>query len=126
MTDVKDIDLSDLDEEDFNTIVEGDIKFSGTIRFSKPFLIKGFVSGIIDASGDLVVDTDATVEADIKVRRLLVRGNIEGNITADTIIHVTSTGSIVGNIESRQVILEEGSFFSGKCEMRRERRKVRG
>ncbi|MBQ5781395.1 MAG: polymer-forming cytoskeletal protein [Spirochaetaceae bacterium] len=122
MADDKNIDLRDFDEEDFNTIVEGDIRFSGTIRFSKPFLIKGFVSGNIDASGDLVVDTDASVEADIKVRRLLVRGNIEGNITADTIIHVTSTGSIVGNIESRQVILEDGSFFSGKCEMHHPRR----
>ncbi|GHV66717.1 hypothetical protein AGMMS49928_02060 [Spirochaetia bacterium] len=48
MTDVQ----SDYPEdEDFDTILSSDIDFSGTLTFDKPFLIRGRVTGEIDARG---------------------------------------------------------------------------
>ena len=117
MFDVKDTDFFDLEEESFDTVIEPDIVFTGNIRFAKPFMIRGKVKGKIDATSDLVVDSGAAVEADIKADRVLIRGSVKGNVTAKKLVFVTATGSLNGDIVSEQVVLEPGSAFSGKCTM---------
>lgn len=117
MFDVKDSDFFDVEEEDFDTILASDIKFQGTIRFSKPFMIRGVVTGSIDATSDLVVDTNAVVSAGINAQRVLVRGKVDGNIVAKELVFVTASGSVNGDIISKEVVLEPGSRFSGKCTM---------
>jgi len=117
MFDTKDTDFFDVEEEDFDTILAPDINFKGTIRFKKPFMIRGNVTGNIDATSDLVVDSNANVTAEINADRVLVRGNVEGNISAKNLVFVTSSGSVAGDIISKEVVLEPGSHFSGKCTM---------
>ncbi|WP_407427496.1 polymer-forming cytoskeletal protein [Treponema sp.] len=117
MFDVKDSDFFDVEEEDFDTILASDIKFRGTIKFKKPFMIRGTVIGSIEATSDLVVDTDAEVTAMISAQRVLVRGKVDGNINAKDVVFVTASGSVNGDIISKEVVLEPGSHFSGKCTM---------
>lgn len=117
MFDVKETDLFDLEEDDFDTILASDITFHGNIKFTKPFMIRGKVSGTIDASSDLVIDTGAVVRAEIIASRVLVKGRLEGNINGRNLVLVSSTGSVSGDITAKQVVLEPGSRFSGKCTM---------
>ena len=49
--------------------------------------------------------------------KVLVKGKVSGNIVAEHIVHVTSTGSVNGDITSAKIVLENGCFFSGKCTM---------
>jgi cytoskeletal protein CcmA (bactofilin family) len=120
MFDVKDIDLYDLEDDDFDTIIWPDVVFQGSMRFSKPLMIRGVVCGTIAAQSDLVIDEKASVFSDVTADRVLVRGLVEGNITAKRIVIVTSAGSVTGNISSAQVVLEPGAIFSGNCTMTRE------
>lgn len=117
MYDNKVCDLLDYDDSDFKTVITDDISFSGKISFTKPFLIKGRVSGEIKTQSDLVVDTDAVVNADIQAGRVLVRGKVNGNVSGIEMVFVSSTGSITGDIVSKEVVLEPGSSFSGCCTM---------
>ena len=103
----------DADEEDYDTVIANDIIFTGTVRFSKPLMIKGKISGKIDATSDLYVDQGAVVTADIVAERVLVNGNINGR----KLVYVASVGSVNGDIIAPQVVLEPGSNFSGKCQM---------
>ena len=117
MFEVKDTDFFDLEEDDFDTVLASDITFSGTIGFTRPFMIKGVMDGSINATGDLVIDSGASVKADITARRVLVRGKVTGNIEAKGLVFVTSGGSVFGDITSEKVVLEPGSVFSGRCTM---------
>ncbi|MCR5723998.1 MAG: polymer-forming cytoskeletal protein [Treponema sp.] len=117
MYDVKDSELANLEEDDFDTVLATDISFRGTIKFSKPFMIRGTVVGTIDATSDLVVDTGAEVVAGIGASRVLVRGKVEGNITAKRLVIVTASGMVTGDITAPQVVLEPGAHFSGRCSM---------
>ena len=67
MFDVKDTDFFDMEDEAFDTIVENDISFTGTIKMKKAFMIRGKVNGKIDSTSDLVIDSDAVVNADYLV-----------------------------------------------------------
>ncbi len=117
MFETKDISLLDLEEEDFDTVLASDISFTGQIRFAEPFMIKGRMSGTIDATSDLVVDTDAIVTADITADRVLIRGRVKGNIDAKRLVFVAASGSVDGDIVAAQVALEPGCLFTGKCTM---------
>ena len=117
MYEIKDSKPFDTDEEDFDTVMASDISFTGNIRFSKPFMIKGKMNGTIEASSDLLIDTNAEVNADISTERVLVRGKVVGNIKGKKLVYVASTGSVIGDISSAQVVLEPGSVFSRKCSM---------
>ncbi|BDC96285.1 MULTISPECIES: bactofilin family protein [Treponema] len=117
MFEAKNTDILDLEEDDFDTILENDIKFRGRIKFSKPFMIRGSVTGVIEATSDLVVDSEAVVCADISASRVLVKGKVEGNVVAGKIVHVTSSGSVTGDITSEQLVLDPGSRFTGRCTM---------
>lgn len=119
MVDNSDNDLLDLDEEDYDTVLAPDIEFSGTINFEEPFMIKGRVSGKIDATSDLLIDTNAVVTADITASRVIIKGTVEGNVTATRMVHVFSSGRLTGDVTAPEVVLESGCFFSGICTMNR-------
>ena len=117
MFDVKDTDFFDLEDEAFDTIVENDIFFSGKIKIKKTFMIRGKVNGTIDSSNDLVIDSDAVINADIVAERVLVRGKVTGNVIGRKLIFVTASGSINGEKKKKKVVLEPGCNFTGKCTM---------
>jgi cytoskeletal protein CcmA (bactofilin family) len=108
-----------LEDEDFDTILSQDIDFSGTLNFNKPFLIRGKVSGIIDAKELLVIDENATVEADISASRVIIRGIVKGDINATEKVEITITGKLTGNVTAPEggFFMETGCMFNGRCTM---------
>lgn len=120
MFDVKETDFFDIEDEAFDTVIESGIKFTGNIKFVKPFMIRGKVNGRIDATSDLVVDSGAEVNADINAVRVLVKGKVRGNIQAKKLIFVSASGILDGDISAEKVVLEPGSTFSGRCRMVKE------
>jgi len=106
-----------MEDADFDTILSPDIDFTGTLHFEKPLMIRGKVSGEINASGLLVVDEDAVVNANIQALRIHIRGRVKGDVTAVEKVEVTLTGKLAGNITAPEINLETGCVFNGRCTM---------
>ena len=83
----------------------------------KTFMIRGKVNGKIDSTSDLVIDSDAVVNADITAERVLIRGKVKGNVIGNKLIFITASGSLDGDITTGKVVLEPGCIFTGKCSM---------
>jgi cytoskeletal protein CcmA (bactofilin family) len=108
-----------LEEDDFDTILSPDIDFSGTLNFEKPFLIRGKVSGVIKATGILVVDEEAVINANIDAARVVIRGFVKGDIVASEKVEVTVSGRLEGNVTAPEIFMESGCLFNGRCIMTR-------
>jgi cytoskeletal protein CcmA (bactofilin family) len=106
-----------LDDEDFDTILSSDIEFSGTLRFDKPFLIRGRMSGQIIAADLLVIDENAVVEANISAPRVIIRGEVKGNVTASKKVEIASMGKLTGNVSAPEVFMDTGCVLNGQCTM---------
>jgi cytoskeletal protein CcmA (bactofilin family) len=106
-----------LEDSDFDTILSHDIDFTGTLSFDKPFLIRGKVSGAINATGLLVVDENAVVNANINALRVLIRGQVKGDITAVEKVEITVTGKLSGNVTAPEIFMDSGCIFNGRCTM---------
>ena len=106
-----------MEDADFDTILSPDIEFTGALNFEKPFLIRGKVSGEINSTGLLVIDENAAVNANIHALRVLIRGNVKGDVTASEKVEVTITGKLTGNVTAPEIFMETGCFFNGRCTM---------
>jgi cytoskeletal protein CcmA (bactofilin family) len=106
-----------MEDADFDTILSPDIDFTGTLHFEKPFLIRGKVSGEINATGLLVIDENAVVNANIHALRVLIRGRVKGDVTAVEKVEVTVTGKLAGNVTAPEIYMETGCVFNGRCTM---------
>ena len=106
-----------MEDADFDTILSKDIDFSGTLEFDKPFLIRGRVCGEIRSSGLLVVDEEAVVNANINAMRVLIRGQVKGDVKATEKVELTITGKLSGNVTAPEILMETGCVFNGLCTM---------
>jgi cytoskeletal protein CcmA (bactofilin family) len=106
-----------LDDDDFDTILSSDIDFSGTLSFDKPFLIRGRMSGQIISTGLLVIDENAVVEANISTSRVIIRGEVKGNVTATEKVEIASMGKLLGNMSAPEFVMEPGCIFNGLSTM---------
>jgi cytoskeletal protein CcmA (bactofilin family) len=92
-------------------------KFDGTLKYSNSLRIDGAFKGDIVSGGSLFVDKDAIVRADIKVSSIRIEGIVHGNINASESIEILSGAKVYGNIRTRQLKIDDGVLFKGKCEM---------
>ena len=106
-----------LEDEDFDTILSEDIDFRGVLCFDKPFLIRGRLSGEIEARDLLVVDEGAVVAANIRGSKVVIRGSVTGDVTALEKVELSLTGNLTGNVIAPEVSMETGCVFNGRCTM---------
>jgi cytoskeletal protein CcmA (bactofilin family) len=95
-----------------NTSFEGKLSFRGAVR------IDGKFKGEIVTEGTLIIGETAHIESNIHVSRIIVSGEIHGNIAADKRIEIHAPGKVFGNIQAPTVIIEEGVLFDGNCRMK--------
>jgi cytoskeletal protein CcmA (bactofilin family) len=110
-----------LELEDFDTILSADIEFTGNLHFEKPFLIKGKVSGEINATSLLMIDEEAVVEANIRASKVIILGTVKGNVSADEKVEVAISGRLTGNVTAPEINMETGCRFTGRCIMTEKR-----
>lgn len=91
--------------------ITGQLAFEGSAR------IDGNVEGEIQCHGTLTVGEGADVRARISGHIVVVRGKVEGNVTAKERVELISPARLFGNVTTPRLIITEGVVFDGDCSM---------
>jgi len=92
--------------------------FNGILKFKTTLRLQGKFKGTIDASGALIVDKDAVVEADrITVSSLTVFGTVIGAVYAVDKIDMHSGAHVRGDLKATRLRIADGVLFEGQCSM---------
>jgi cytoskeletal protein CcmA (bactofilin family) len=92
----------------------------GDITGTEDLLIDGSVEGLIHLDErKLTVGTTAKLTADINARDVVVYGSVKGNVRATGRIEIKKDGSIIGNLTTAQIMIEDGADFKGSIEIDR-------
>lgn len=110
-----------IDEKRLDTVLAEDISFEGDVSFSKPLMIKGAFRGSINATGNLYIDSNAVVNAEISAQSVVVRGKVKGNITALSKVELLGTAEVFGDITAPRIVMEPGCLFDGISRMKPEK-----
>lgn len=94
-----------------------DVEIKGNLKFSGELTFDGKLDGEINTDGVLNLGESATVTGNISAQSVVVRGKVNGNITAKEKIDIKSKAELFGDIRSAKLVIEEGVTFVGKTEV---------
>lgn len=107
-------------EAEVKTLIGEGCEFEGNVKLTEGTTARldGAVNGNIWGRASLIVGKSGRVRGNVELEHVVVYGSIEGNIRAEKVeLH---GGSVRGDIVTRNLLVEMGSFFNGRCIMEEE------
>jgi cytoskeletal protein CcmA (bactofilin family) len=101
-----------------NTIIGKDSVIEGTVEVQGGLRVDGVVKGRVSATSSLAVGDSGRVEADMASAEIIIGGKVVGNILAKEKIELQAKAEVDGDITTKNLIIEEGAVFHGRCNMK--------
>jgi cytoskeletal protein CcmA (bactofilin family) len=107
------------------TNLTSDTNVKGTIKFGEAMKIDGKFDGeLISDKGELVVGKTGKVKATVKVKSAIVEGRVDGNIKASDKVELKQKAHLIGDLQAKTLVIEEGVVFVGQCNVNPEGTKI--
>ena len=94
-----------------------DVELKGNIKYSGEMTFEGKLDGEIHTDGTLLLGDSSVVNGALSVGSVVVRGKVNGNITAKDKIEIKAKTELFGDIKAAKLVIEEGVTFVGKTEV---------
>ena len=90
----------------------------GEISSSEDLFVDGEVRGAIELRDhSLTVGPNGKVDANVTAREIVVQGTLNGNLHATEKIEIRKTGSLLGDLTTARIIIEDGAYFKGSIDI---------
>ena len=94
------------------------LQIKGHITGTEDLQIDGKVEGPISLHGHaLTVGSNAQLNSEINARDVVVYGKVVGNLHAHGRVEVKRDGSVLGDIATARISIEDGAQFRGRIEV---------
>jgi cytoskeletal protein CcmA (bactofilin family) len=94
------------------------LQIKGHITGAEDLQIDGKVEGSISLRGhQLIVGSTAQLNSEIHAGEVVVYGKVVGNVHARDRVDVKTDGSVVGDISTARISIEDGAHFKGRIEI---------
>ncbi|HXJ46822.1 MAG TPA: polymer-forming cytoskeletal protein [Candidatus Dormibacteraeota bacterium] len=90
-------------------IIKGEISGQGDF-----FLDGAFEGTVRIPDGMFTVGPNGHVTAEIEAREIIVRGEVVGSLRARERVHISSTGRLTGDMDTRGIVVEDGAILHSK------------
>ena len=90
---------------------------NGRLEIHGDLKIAGNVEGELKASGDVVIDPTATIQASIEGSNVTVRGQVNGSVTARRRLTLGGSGRLNGDVKVSRLTVEDGATLNGNVTM---------
>jgi cytoskeletal protein CcmA (bactofilin family) len=96
----------------------------GEIRSDEELFVDGEVEGIVESGSLLTIGKNGKVRANIRAREVVIFGSVKGNIEALEKLAIRDQGSLVGDIKTAGISIDDGAYFKGSIDIARPEPKV--
>jgi cytoskeletal protein CcmA (bactofilin family) len=103
--------------QDVRVSLGPDAEVTGKLVFAVPTRIEGKLKGELRASDLLVIGVQAVVHANVHAEKLVVLGEVRGQVTGASRVEICQGGRLFGEIETRALVVREGATFEGRSRM---------
>jgi len=96
------------------------LEIKGRISGEEDLQIDCKVEGPIALQGQkLIAGRSAQLHSEIAAREVVVYGKVQGNLRAQDRVEIKKDGSVVGDITTARISIEDGAYFKGRIEIER-------
>jgi cytoskeletal protein CcmA (bactofilin family) len=94
------------------------LHIKGSISGTEDLQIDGQVEGPVSLKGHgLTIGATAQLHSEIDAREVVVYGKVVGNLHARERVDVKTDGSVIGDISTARISIEDGAQFKGRIEI---------
>lgn len=90
---------------------------TGELLVENDLTIEGTVKGTIRATGLVSIHAQGVVEGDIQATSARIAGKLTGNLTVTDRVVLETKSVLLGDIRTRELVIQEGALFHGSCDM---------
>lgn len=94
-----------------DTVIKGDIESSGDIR------VDGKLIGSLKSNGKIVVGQTGYIEGDMTCKQTDISGTVKGVLKCEELATLKATSKVELDMITKQLCIEVGAIFTGKCQM---------
>lgn len=94
------------------------IQIKGQVSGAEDLQIDGIIDGPVSIQGhELTVGSTAQLNSEIHAGEVIVSGKVVGNVYARGRVDIRRDGSIIGDVSSARISIEDGAHFKGRIEI---------
>ncbi|MCL6618684.1 MAG: polymer-forming cytoskeletal protein [Thermomonas hydrothermalis] len=98
------------------SVIAADLSIEGKIEGSGHIRIAGKFKGDVNVQGNLNIDQGAKVAGSVTAGKVILAGELDGNITSAQHVELLSSGAINGDIKAGSLTVAAGSRIRGHVE----------
>jgi len=93
------------------------MSIKGEIRTQEELFVDGEVEGLLESKSLLTVGPNGKVKANIKAREVIIFGSVRGNVEVSEKVAIRDNGSLIGDIKTAGISIDDGSYFKGSIDI---------
>jgi cytoskeletal protein CcmA (bactofilin family) len=101
------------------TVFGKSMKIVGEVTSDEELYLDGDLDGKLNLRNRLTVGPNSKVNANIKAQEITVFGTIKGNVESESRVSLRTGASIVGDIKTAGIVIEDGAYFKGGIDISR-------
>jgi len=96
------------------------LEIKGKISGEEDLQVDGKVEGPVALAGQrLTVGRTGQLNSEVTAREVVVYGKLTGNLRASDRVEIKKDGSVIGDITTSRISIEDGAYFKGRIEIDR-------
>ena len=96
------------------------LQIKGKITGEEDLQIDGEVEGAISLQGQrLTIGRTGRLNSEVRAREVIVYGHITGNLLGADRVEIKKDASVIGDITTARISIEDGAYFKGRIEIDR-------
>jgi cytoskeletal protein CcmA (bactofilin family) len=101
------------------------VQIKGELTGSEDLYLDGSIEGTIDLRDhSLIIGPNGKIKAAITARDLVVHGKVEGNVTATGRVELRRSCTLIGDVSTQRIVIEDGAFFKGAIDIKEKTQSV--
>jgi cytoskeletal protein CcmA (bactofilin family) len=95
------------------------VQIRGELTGSEDLYLDGSIEGTVDLRDhSLIIGPNGKIKAAITARDLVVHGRVEGNVTATGRVELRKSCTLIGDVSTQRIVIEDGAFFKGAIDIK--------
>jgi cytoskeletal protein CcmA (bactofilin family) len=95
------------------TVIGRGTQIRGRVSGQVDLEILGHIDGEVAVDGDVTVDAEGLVGANVSGRRLVVRGAVKGDLTGEDAVVLEDGARVVGDVRAPRIAIAPGALVRG-------------
>jgi cytoskeletal protein CcmA (bactofilin family) len=104
-------------QQNGTAVIGSSMQIKGEIRSQEELFVDGEIEGTLEVRNALTVGAKGKVRANVKARDVIVLGSVKGNVEVSGKIAIRDKGSLIGDIRTAGISIEDGAYFKGSIDI---------